>query len=255
MAHYVLILGGGQGIRLNNKIPKQFLELKGMPIIMHSVNAFLKSDPKSHIYIGLPKNYISKWSSLIKKYNFHINHTVFIGGQTRSETVYLGIQRIVQDNKSCVEDIISIHDGARPFIDSTFISDLISNAKKYGGSVPVLSLKNALIRNIIPTSTRNTKKNHSTNRQNYKITQTPQIFNLQEIETCYSQLYDLISKEENIESILSNIFDDLSVYEKFKETQKSSTYFVCGREYNIKITTPMDYYMAPYIYDFFTSIT
>ena len=50
MAHYVLILGGGQGIRLNNTIPKQFLELKGMPIIMHSVNVFLKPDPMSYLY-------------------------------------------------------------------------------------------------------------------------------------------------------------------------------------------------------------
>ena len=122
-----------------------------------------------------------------------------------------------------MDDIISIHDGARPFIDSTFISDLISNAKKYGGSVPVLSLKNALIRDTIPTSTRNTKQNYSTNRENYKITQTPQIFNLHEIETSYRSLYDLISKEENKEAILANIFDDLSVYEQFKKPKNQLT--------------------------------
>ena len=125
MAHYVLILGGGQGTRLNNTTPKQFLELKGVPIIMHSVCSFFKSDSTCKIHIGLPADYMPEWVSLTKKYNFNINHTVFTGGKTRTDTVYLGIQKIVQENKCFRDDIISVHDGARPFIDPILISQLL----------------------------------------------------------------------------------------------------------------------------------
>ena len=254
MTHYVLILGGGQGTRLNNITPKQFLELNGIPIIMHSAYAFLESDPECKIYIGLPTDYISEWYILTQKYNFNINHEVFEGGQKRLETVYLGIKRIMQENKCGLDDIISIHDGARPFIDSCFISDLISEAKIYGSAVPVLSLKNALIRYKMNSSLSNTKTINSINRRHYKTTQTPQIFKFDVIEKSYKNLYDLISKEGNNASILSSIFDDASVYENFKPPKGPRIHAVPGREYNIKITTPMDYYMAPYIFDFYKSM-
>jgi len=254
MAHYVLILGGGQGTRLKKTTPKQFLELKGIPIIMHSAYAFLKSDSTCKIYIGLPIDYISKWASLTKKYNFNINHTVFTGGQQRLDTVYLGIQKIVQENECCRDDIISVHDGARPFIDSTFISQLMNNARTYGSAVPVLSLKNALRRDITTRHLSKTKTINSINRLNYKITQTPQIFKYNEIEKSYKKLYDLISQEGNSESLLSSIFDDASIYENFKSPKAPIINEVPGREYNIKITTPMDYYLAPYIYDFCKSM-
>ncbi len=254
MAHYVLILGGGQGTRLNNTTPKQFLELKGVPIIMHSAYAFLKSDSTCKIYIGLPADYMSEWGSLTKKYNFNINHTVFTGGQTRTDTVYLGIQRIVQENKCFRDDIISVHDGARPFIDPILISKLMINARTYGNAIPILPLKNALRRDTITSILSKTKTPHSINRLHYKITQTPQIFKYHELKKSYYHLYDLISKENNSETLLSSVFDDASIYENFKSTKAPPINLVSGREYNIKITTPMDYYLAPYIYDFCKNI-
>ncbi len=254
MAHYVLILGGGQGTRLNSKTPKQFLEIQGVPIIMHSAYAFLKSDSKCKIYIGLPQDYVSEWASLKKKYNFNINHKFFKGGQKRFETVYLGIQKIIQENQCHKDDIISIHDGARPFIDSIFISQLISDAKIYGSAVPVISLKNALRRSEVKSSVSNLTITNSINRLHYKTAQTPQVFKFHLIEKSYEKLYHLIFKDGNNASILSNIFDDASVYEHFKNPKEPKINEVPGREYNIKITTPMDYYIAPHIYDFFKNI-
>ena len=73
MAHYVLILGGGQGTRMNNSTPKQFLEINNMPLLMHSISTFFASDSTCKIYIGLPKSYMSEWDSLCNKYGFNFS--------------------------------------------------------------------------------------------------------------------------------------------------------------------------------------
>ena len=254
MAHYVLILGGGQGTRMNNSTPKQFLEINGLPLLMHSICAFFASDSTCKIYIGLPKSYLSEWDSLCKKYSFNINNIIFEGGKKRLDTAYLGIKKITKENECCSDDIISIHDGARPFIDQTFIEQLINSARLNGSAIPVLSLKNALRIDLNRGSLNKNKKSKSINRSFYKTAQTPQVFNCNIIKNCYENLHELLLKGGDSSSILNGIFDDASVYEKFKSSKDPSIKEVPGREYNIKITSPMDYYLAPFIYDFYKSM-
>ncbi|RPG59844.1 MAG: 2-C-methyl-D-erythritol 4-phosphate cytidylyltransferase [Flavobacteriales bacterium TMED191] len=254
MAHYVLILGGGQGTRMNNSTPKQFLEINDMPLLMHSISAFFASDPTCKIYIGLPKSNLSEWDGLCKKYGFNINSLIFEGGNKRLDTAYLGIKKIVSENECCTEDIISIHDGARPFIDKSFIQELINSARLNGSAIPVLPLKNALRRDSSQESLNNKNKSNSMNRSFYKTVQTPQVFNCNIIKSCYEKLHQLRSISGDSSYILNGIFDDASVYEKFKSPKDPSINQVPGREYNIKITSPMDYYLAPFIYDFYKSM-
>ena len=259
MIHYVLILAGGKGTRLKNqKTPKQFLELNKLPIVMHSAIAFINADPNAQIYIALPKGFKESWNSLCIEFNFEVEHVIYIGGESRLDTVSKGLKKIHQDilkkkkinNNSNLpttekKKLISIHDAARPFINKQFILKLMQTAKKYGNAVPVMNLKSSL-RKV------SHKKPYSfgKNRNNYIITQTPQVF-------CFSHIYASYCKMINVKDLSSNqknikkskfFFDDASVYDAFNTM--GTIHLINGEEYNIKITTDLDYFLAPRIYEF-----
>ena len=152
MIHYALILAAGEGSRIKNNTRKQFLELNGLPVAMHSVRAFNQADPETIIYIALPNRHKLVWKKLCQKHHFKIKHKIYIGGDSRAETVLKGLKQIYKDSAFavCADDnqknntLVSIHDAARPFIDSKFILELIHAAKRFGSAIPFLNLKNSL---------------------------------------------------------------------------------------------------------------
>ncbi len=249
MIHYVLILAGGKGSRLKgSKIPKQFLNLESLPILMHSIKAFKNADPNCDIHIGLPRGYQSKWKALCKKYSLNIKHKIYIGGKRRIDTVAKGLKHIYKNiltkekgflNKKNREHLVSIHDSARPFINSKLILELLNTAKKNGSAVPVVKLKNSLRK--IKNSGRNSR---GVDRDNYITTQTPQVFWFKDIYESYLKVLDLETTNKNCQ-----IFDDAGVYDYLNN--KSSAYMIDGRNYNIKITTDLDYRISPMIYKAF----
>jgi len=234
MAHHVLILAAGQGLRLKSTTPKQFLELHSLPIIMHSMKAFFIAHPKSKIYVALAEEYVEKWSRLCRDHEFDINHETYIGGSTRQESVYLGLNKIYNSlGESSKKHLVSIHDAARPFITSNFILELIAAAKKSGNAVPVMHFKSAL-RKVDLSSSHSIAKN----REDYIITQTPQVYTFCDIYNSYKYI---------ISSTIKNIFDDSAVYDCLKNNTPIN--LVKGREFNIKITTKLDYILAKTIYE------
>ena len=242
MTHYVLILAGGRGVRLNHKRPKQFLELAGFPILTHSIRVFNLTNPKSKIYVSLPRGYKKKWLDLCKRYNFQIPHKVYSGGKRRMDTVYLGLQKILTENSLMKSDLVSIHDAARPFIDGQFIMELINCARERGTAIPVLPLKNTLRRVLkdgAPTSI-------IEDRDNFREVQTPQVFHFSQILATYNQHY----KNVNIKSEELSFSDDSSIYQTYLKKEFHPLCFVDGKDYNLKITTSLDYYLAKTIYTF-----
>ena len=251
MIHYVLILAAGKGLRLkNSKTPKQFLELNNLPIVMHSALSFKKADPNSEIFIALPKDYIDEWRIMCKQYSFHIPHKVYVGGARRIETVSIGLHEVHQDIKNKNSDsvdihnifkkaLISIHDGARPFIDSQFIIELINSAKKHHSAIPVIKLKNSL------RKFKTDKKiiSESRFRSDYILTQTPQVFLFSDIYNAYLKITQL--GEDNYEN---SFFDDASVFDYLNKNK--SINIIDGKVYNIKITNDLDYILAPSIYKY-----
>ena len=240
MAHHVIILASGKGLRLESKTPKQFLEIHSLPMIMHSMQAFFSAEPASKIYVALSKDYIGKWSKLCLKYKFQINHETYIGGNTRQESVFLGLKKIYNSfGESSKKHLVSIHDSARPFINVEFILELLTTAKKLGNAVPFVKLKSAL-RKIDMSTVLNSV---AQNREDYIVTQTPQIFTFENIYSSYKYVVD---------SSMTNIFDDSAVYDYQKK--KTRINLVKGREYNIKITTKLDYIIAQTIYQTFKDL-
>ena len=210
MTQYIVIMGAGSGERMGDNIPKQFLDINGLPLIIHTYNQ-VKKIKDTNVTIVLPFEKFSHWKSIIKKYvNKDVN--IISGGNTRKQSVTLGIESIRNKN-----GFVAIHDGVRPLASSHLFEKLFLSAKKYGNAVPFIKSINSL-RKI------DGKRNQALDREKIVQIQTPQVFKINQIIEC-------LDKSEN-----ENFTDEASLLEKFG----FSINLVEGEERNIKITTKND---------------
>jgi 2-C-methyl-D-erythritol 4-phosphate cytidylyltransferase len=217
MERTALIVAGGKGLRMQAKTAKQFLILKGLPILMHTIKKF--SD-FNNIIVVLPENHLIEWENLCKKYKFSIKHIIVKGGSSRFESVKSGLKKITQN---CV---VAIHDGVRPMITNFLIDRLCQKVTSGVGIIPVMPIKES-IRKI-------DKKNSSYfDRGSIVSVQTPQCFFSNEIIDAYSKA----GSEE--------FTDDASVF----EVNKGKISMLSGEEKNIKITTQEDLLIAETLLD------
>ena len=112
MKKVALIVAGGKGLRMNSDIPKQFLLLKGTPVLMHTLEKFSHLD---EVILVLPKYQISFWEKLCTTHNFTITHTITEGGETRFHSVQNALKLVKEDS------VVAIHDGVRPLVSSETI--------------------------------------------------------------------------------------------------------------------------------------
>ncbi len=212
MQKKALILASGEGMRMQSNIPKQFLLLNGLPILMHTIKAFSHFD---EVYIVIKKNQKNYWEKLCHKYKFDEKHTVIYGGKTRFQSVKKGLKYI--DAKS----IVAIHDGVRPLISKKQINQLMLNVRKGVGVIPILHVKDSIKR--IKAS-----KSVYINRDDLYKVQTPQCFLSSDIKNAYEAREKLI------------FTDDASVFEYCGGAITT----IIGEEKNIKITTNDDVLIA-----------
>ncbi len=174
MKKYALIVAGGKGLRMGSEIPKQFLHLNGMPVLMHTLQAFAKV-PGLVILLVLPKDQFLYWKNLCLQFDFTIPHELVEGGDTRFHSVRNGLHAITELNS-----LVAIHDGVRPLIDPEIIEKSFAMAQEKGNAVTVVRLKDS-IRKVELLG------NHSVNRSNYYLVQTPQTFSSKVILAAYHQ--------------------------------------------------------------------
>ncbi len=208
MKKIALIVAGGKGERMNADIPKQFLVLNDLPILMHTVNAF--ADFEKRILV-LPQSQIDNWNALCMQYKFNTKHTIVSGGINRFGSVKKGLKKVDEDS------IVAIHDGVRPLVSKNLIKKLISVTKKGIGVVPVIPIKDSL-RKIDGT------KSQAVSRSNLYKVQTPQCFFSSTIKDAYNQNFSLF------------FTDDASVL----ESNGGKIFTVLGEKINLKITTKED---------------
>jgi 2-C-methyl-D-erythritol 4-phosphate cytidylyltransferase len=211
-----IVTAGGIGKRMGSDIPKQFIEINGLPILMHTLYKLHGFNSKAQFILTLPGDWFDYWNDLRKKHDFLIDVELVEGGQERFHSIKNAL-KIAQG------DIIAIHDGVRPLVSKDTLERLVDGVKKYRAVIPVLGIKE---------SVRMLRENQSEaiNRDLVKIVQTPQFFIKELIQRAYT-------------SEFSNEFtDDASVVEKLG----FSVELVPGNEENIKITTPLDLKMAEY---------
>lgn len=215
MKLYAIIVAGGYGERMKSDIPKQFIEIAGKPVLMHTIEKFRSFDDSIEIITVLPENQLRYWNELLRKYSFTIPHTLVTGGESRFHSVRNGLKFIDDPG------LVAIHDGVRPLVSIQTIKRCFETAEKLGNAIPVIS----------PSDTLRMVTNDGSkpvNRENFKQVQTPQVFKADLIKRAYRQDY------------LPEFTDDAIVLEK---TGRKIN-LVEGNRENIKITNPEDLIIA-----------
>lgn len=214
---YAIIVAGGSGTRMNSQVPKQFLIIKDKPLLMHTVEVFSHLPESVQIIVVLPDDQISLWHNLCRQYEFEISHQVVSGGNSRFQSVKKGLETIADD-----EGLVAIHDGVRPLVSPSMISESFQLAADRGSAVAAVVLKESIRKmtdNLL---------SESRNRSDYRIIQTPQTFSLRLLRNAYNQ------------TETGDLTDDASVFEK----AGNKVYLYQGDFRNLKITTPEDLFIA-----------
>lgn len=214
MEKYAVIVAGGTGSRMNSKLPKQFIEIGSLPVLMHTLLQFKKADSKIKIILVLPENQIDTWNKLCVKYDFDASKVkIVIGGSTRFQSCKNGIFSIENENA-----LVAIHDAVRPFVSVEIIEKGYHMAAELGSAICAVESKDSA--RIIGEDGTNT----SIERKQLRLIQTPQVFQLKNLKLAYSV------PDQGI------FTDDASVI----EAAGFPIFLYEGDYKNIKITTPED---------------
>ena len=138
---YAVIVAGGKGVRMGASVPKQFLPINGLPIIMHTIKRFREYDNNLKIIVVLPKEHHEYWNELCKNYHFTAAYAVADGGETRFHSVKNGLALIPDGT----EGVVGIHDGVRPFPSIDVIHNCYETARTAKAVVPVIPVVETLI--------------------------------------------------------------------------------------------------------------
>jgi 2-C-methyl-D-erythritol 4-phosphate cytidylyltransferase len=214
-AEYALIVAGGKGTRIKSAVPKQFIELNGTPVLIHTLKAFFSYSENIKIVLVLPEDDFATWNTLAVKYHFSKPITLQKGGDTRFQSVRNGLDMMTG------EGLVAIHDGVRPLVSKDIIGASFRLAAAHQSAVAAVRLKES----IRMTDQNSTK---AMDRSKFRLIQTPQTFDLQLIKKAYQLKED------------TNLTDDASVAER---AGHSISLFEGSYE-NIKITTAEDLVMA-----------
>lgn len=213
----VVIVAGGKGLRMGKEIPKQFLPVGGRPVLMHTLEAFHRSDAAMGIVLVLPEAHRAYWEELCRRYDFTLPHRVVTGGATRFHSVANGLQSVPTEVR-----LIAVHDGVRPFVSARLISSLFAAAESHGAAVPAIPVVDSLRR------VDGCGGSVGVPRSEYRSVQTPQVFRSDLLRRAYNTPYR------------EAFTDDALVV----EAAGSVVALVEGEVDNIKITTPRDLAVA-----------
>jgi 2-C-methyl-D-erythritol 4-phosphate cytidylyltransferase len=200
---------------MNAGLPKQFIALRGTPLLMHTIAAFRAYDPAIELIVVLPPAQIDFWNALCREHNFQIAHTIIKGGDTRFDSVKNGLAAVRE------EGIIAVHDGVRPLVSRATLENCFATAEQRGTAIPVIPLVDSLRRVENGGSV-------AVDRSHYFAVQTPQVFQSAILKTAYEQTYK------------AQFTDDATVVESLG----IEVTLVEGNRENIKITTPPDIRIA-----------
>jgi 2-C-methyl-D-erythritol 4-phosphate cytidylyltransferase len=220
LKEYALIVAGGKGTRMKTKLPKQFLELNGLPVLMHTINAFYRYNENTEVILVLPEDDFQLWEELCIQHHYRKNIKLQKGGDSRFQSVKNGLSLIEGDG------LVAIHDGVRPLVSEDIIGASYRLAAVHDSAVAAVRLKES----IRMTDQDNTK---AMDRSRFRLIQTPQTFKTKLIKQAYEGKEDI------------SLTDDASVAERAGHIISLFE----GSYENIKITTPEDLVVAKALMD------
>lgn len=263
---YVIIVAGGKGLRMGAEVPKQFLPIGGIPVLMRTMMRFRQYSPELNIILVLPKAQQDYWRGLCQQHQYPLpseglqvgasagmeagSYLLADGGKTRFHSVQNGLALIPDD----AEGVVGVHDGVRPFVSVDVIRNCYEAARTQKAVIPVTPVVESLrkveqsvecrVENVesataVPSQkgiavanstlhTSNSTLSKAVPRSYYRLVQTPQVFDIQLLKAANRQPYR------------DTFTDDASVVEAYGHPVA----MVDGNRENIKITTPFDLKIA-----------
>ena len=215
MKKYAVIVAGGAGLRMGTAIPKQFLPLRGKPVLWHSLNTFLEAWPELDIILVLPHDHLKTGEDIAATTSNPARIRITVGGETRFHSVKNGL--------TCINEpaIVFVHDAVRCLISVDLIHRCYEAALEKGNAIPAIQPIDTL-RIETPDG------NKLLDRQLVRIIQTPQTFHSELIKKAFDQPYN------------AAFTDEASVVEKLGIPIQ----LIEGEATNIKITRPLDILLA-----------
>jgi 2-C-methyl-D-erythritol 4-phosphate cytidylyltransferase len=220
MKKYVVIVAGGSGSRMQHAVPKQFLLLKGKPVLYYTIHAFMEAYDDLQVILVLPEDHIARGQEIIDAFFDYKRIQITVGGRTRFHSVQQGLKLVQEDS------IVFVHDAVRCLVSKALIHRCHDAVLEFGSAVPVTACKDS-VRLLTEDG------NDALDRDLVKLVQTPQTF--------YSKM---LLPAFNID-YKDKFTDEATVVEAFGLTVK----LVEGDENNIKITKPVDMLIAEKILD------
>ena len=223
MSDYIIVVAGGKGLRMGSDIPKQFLPIGGKPVLMRTLERFREYSDDLQIILVLPEAQQEYWQELCKKYDFKVEYLLANGGQTRFHSVQNGLALVPDD----AEGVVGVHDGVRPFPSIEVIRNCYETARTAKAVIPVIPVVET-VRHLTRGQARCEVESVTVPRDEYRLVQTPQTFDIQLLKAANRQPYN------------DGFTDDASVVESYGH----KITLVEGNRENIKITTRYDITVA-----------
>ncbi len=214
-----IIVAAGSGTRFGSKTPKQFLEIGGRPLLIHTLEKFEKCAAIDEIVLILAAGEIANFRLTLAKFDFQKIIKIIAGGTTRAESVCRGLSAI--DSEKC--EIVAVHDGARPLVAVEEIAATIEKAREIGAACLVAKVTDTI------KEVRDGKIIGTINRENLRRALTPQTFR-----------FEILQKAFAPENFDAGATDECFLVEKLG----CEIAFVDGGASNIKITTREDFAVA-----------
>ena len=224
MKKIAVIVAGGNGSRMNNDVPKQFLLLHGKPVLYYTIDTFLKAYDDLQLILVLPEEHIGAGQEIIDAFFDYNRIKITAGGRTRFHSVQNGLQLITE------ESIVFVHDGVRCLLTTDLIHRCYQSALEYGSAIPVINSKDSVRISI-------GKSNEAIERSSVKLVQTPQTFHSKILLPAFVIDYK------------DKFTDEATVVEAFG----LKVNLIEGEENNIKLTRQTDMLVAEYIISSATS--
>jgi 2-C-methyl-D-erythritol 4-phosphate cytidylyltransferase len=211
-----IIVAAGSGNRFGGKTPKQFLEIGGKPLIIHTLERFQACLKVNQIILVLPANQTSDFLQIVSKYGIIKLAKIVAGGKTRAESVWKGLKAIHPTNA----EIIAVHDGARPLVTPEEISACIEKAKVTGSAILVAPVTDTI------KEVKDGKITNTIDRNNLRRALTPQCFRYKILRKAFDSVKDLTESATDESFLVEQLGIEVSIVE--------------GSAKNIKVTTTED---------------
>ena len=220
-----MIFAGGRGVRMGSGIPKQFLEIHGKPVLVHTLELFQEHDMIDKIYISVLEDYIGKTQKLVDRYGLDKVVSIIPGGATAQDSIYNVLKDAEKENDG--DSIVLLHDGVRPFVSYDTIKQNIESVQKYGSAITCTACYETIL-----LSKSGEKVDSVPYRKDTFAAQAPQSFRLKDIIAAHDEVRAINPSYENMVDACP-----------IMTTLGKEVHMISGNRGNIKVTTPEDVYM------------